>query len=73
MKFTVEVEEPLSAVLRQLGAKKRTTPEAAASSLLSAAIRSELKRHPRLAFESSVKTLADAARRRRTQKATEKI
>ena len=56
-----------------LGAKKPTTPEAVASSLLAAAIRSELKRHPRLAFESNVKTLADAAHRRRTQKAIGRI
>jgi hypothetical protein len=68
MKWTIEIEEPLSAVLRQLGTKKRTTPEAVASSLLSAALRSESKRHRGLALESSVKTLADAARRRRTQK-----
>jgi hypothetical protein len=73
MKLTVEIEEPLSAVLRKVGARKNTTPEAVASSLLSAAIRGELKRHRGLAFESSVKTLADAARRRRSQKATGRI
>ena len=73
MKWTVEVEDYFTAVLRQLGAKKGKTPEAVASSLLSAALRTELKRRPGLASESRVKALVDAAQRRRAQKATRSI
>jgi hypothetical protein len=73
MKWTIEVEDYLTAVLRQLSAKKGTTPEAVASSLLSAALRTELKRRPGLASESRVKALVDAAQRRRAQKGTRSI
>jgi len=73
MKLTVEIEQSLTGVLRQLGAKKRMTPETLASSLLSAALRTELKRRPGLASESRVKALVDAAQRRRAHKATRSI